>query len=206
MKQKKKGKENKKEKDSKKKIKEKKTSSVSGDAAARKAQEMAEIESPAAQPKSPKPLTAEGITQDGAGIKWTKQRKRVYQILDEAAQPMSAAGIYAHLEAWEQEKYALSTIYRILSAFEENGIVEKTTWMGEGTAVYGLKRPGHVHYAVCLSCHKRIPLEHCPLHMSGAHHTHSAEESPLEKETDGFTVVSHKIELYGYCKDCKQNT
>lgn len=154
-----------------------------------------------------------------AGIKWTKQRKRVYQILKDAVEPLSAAQIYARMEEWEQEQYAVSTIYRILSAFEENELVEKTTWMGEGTVVYELKRSDHVHYAVCLECHRRIPLEYCPLHMAGAH-IHVGEHFSTEKqrtekhqqegiladelETDDFTVVSHKIELYGYCKDCRQ--
>ena len=148
-----------------------------------------------------------------AGIKWTKQRKRVYQILKDATEPLSAAQIYARMEEWEQEQYAVSTIYRILAAFEENCLVDKTTWMGEGTVVYELKRSDHVHYAVCLECHRRIPLEHCPLHMAGVHihagdnistekHSHGEKMSD-ELETDDFTVVSHKIELYGYCKDCK---
>lgn len=139
-----------------------------------------------------------------AGLKWTKQRKRVYQILKDAIEPLSAAQIYARMESWEQEKYAISTIYRILAAFEENQLVEKTTWMGEGTIVYELRHPGHVHYAVCLECHRRIPLEHCPLHMSGAHLHVAGEDFQSAKEAEDFTVVSHKIELYGYCKDCRE--
>ena len=139
-----------------------------------------------------------------AGLKWTKQRKRVYQILKDATEPLSAAQIYARLETSEQEQYAISTIYRILAAFEENQMVEKTTWMGEGTVVYELKHSSHVHYAVCLECHKRIPLESCPLHMSGAHLHGTGEEKHGNDEADGFTVVSHKIELYGYCKECQE--
>ena len=42
-----------------------------------------------------------------AGLKWTKQRKRVYQILKEATEPLSAAQIYARMESWEQEQYAM---------------------------------------------------------------------------------------------------
>lgn len=137
------------------------------------------------------------IEEYPAGIKWTKQRKRVYQILNEAAEPLSAAQIYARMASWEQEQYAVSTIYRILSAFEENKLVDKTTWMGEGTVVYELKRPGHVHYAVCLECHRRIPLEYCPIHMSSGH-------LHLDQEAEEFNVVSHKIELYGYCKECQK--
>ena len=140
-----------------------------------------------------------------SGLKWTKQRKRVYQILKEATEPLSAAQIYARMESWEQEQYAISTVYRILAAFEENHLLEKTTWMGEGTIVYELHRPSHVHYAVCLDCHRRIPLEHCPLHMSGAHLHVACGEDHDQEEADGFTVVSHKVELYGYCKECQKN-
>lgn len=136
------------------------------------------------------------IEEYPAGIKWTKQRKRVYQILNAAVEPLSAAQVYARLEPKEQERYAVSTVYRILAAFEENKLAEKTTWMGEGTVVYELRREGHTHYAVCLDCHRRIPLEHCPLQMS---HLRS------EKETGEFRVVSHRIELYGYCRECGKN-
>ena len=138
------------------------------------------------------------------GLKWTKQRKRVYQILKEATEPLSAAQIYARMENWEQEQYAVSTIYRILATFEENQLVDKTTWMGEGTIVYELKHPGHVHYAVCLECHKRIPLEHCPLHMTSMHLHGSGDSQHTDEETENFTVVSHKIEFYGYCKECQE--
>lgn len=126
------------------------------------------------------------------GIKWTKQRKAVYQVLSRAKEPMSAVQIYHGLDKEEQEAYAVSTVYRILATFEENGFVSKTTWMGDGTVVYELNRGEHTHYAVCLECHKRIALQACPFA-----HAH------LEQETEDFTVTGHKLELYGYCKECK---
>lgn len=129
------------------------------------------------------------------GIKWTKQRKCVYQVLDEATEPLSAVQIYQRIEREYDDAagYAVSTIYRILTSFEEHGFVEKTTWMGDGTAVYELNRGGHTHYAVCLSCHKRIPLPSCPFA-----HVH------MEQDTGDFTVTGHKLELYGYCKECRE--
>lgn len=128
------------------------------------------------------------------GIKWTKQRKNLYAVLQEATEPLTAVQIY-HLseKLAEGGEYALSTIYRILAAFEEKGLVSKTTWMGDGTVVYELNRGEHTHYAVCLECHKRIALQSCPFA-----HIH------LDQETDGFTVTGHKLELYGYCKDCRK--
>lgn len=128
------------------------------------------------------------------GIKWTKQRKNVYAVLREASEPLTAVQIY-HLseKLAEGGEYALSTIYRILAAFEEKGLVSKTTWMGDGTVVYELNRGEHTHYAVCLECHKRIALQSCPFA-----HMH------LGQDTDDFTVTGHKLELYGYCKDCRK--
>ena len=127
------------------------------------------------------------------GIKWTRQRKNVYTVLKEAAEPLSAVQIYHLAEKLaDGEEYAVSTIYRILAVFEEKGLVSKTTWMGDGAVVYELNRGEHTHYAVCLECHKRIALSNCPFaHIS------------LKQETGDFTVTGHKLELYGYCKDCK---
>ncbi len=126
------------------------------------------------------------------GIKWTRQRKNVYRVLWEASEPLSAIQIY-HLAAkgMDGEEYAVSTIYRILAAFEEKGLVEKSAWMGDTTAMYTLNRDGHTHYAVCLECHRRIPLQGCPfahMHLSPA---------------ADFTVTGHKLELYGYCRECQ---
>ncbi len=135
-------------------------------------------------------------------MKWTKQRKDVYDVLFDATEPMSAVQIYNHIEKTDTTgNYAVSTIYRILTAFEEKRLVTKGNWMGDGTLVYELNRGSHTHYAVCLNCHKRIPLPGCPFeHM----HQHDEEEQhDLEKE--GFTVTGHKLELYGYCSNCKDH-
>lgn len=135
------------------------------------------------------------------GLKWTKQRKDVYDVLRQATEPMSAVQIYNHIEKKDTEgNYAISTIYRILTAFEEKGFVSKTNWMGDGTIVYELNKGGHTHYAVCLNCHKRIPVHACPFEHIHLHDAHE-EEKDLEKE--GFTVTGHKLELYGYCSTCK---
>ena len=58
------------------------------------------------------------------GLKWTKQRKCVYQVLEEATEPLSAVQIYNRIEKeHEGSDYAVSTIYRILATFEEHGMV-----------------------------------------------------------------------------------
>lgn len=126
------------------------------------------------------------------GLKWTKQRKDVYHVLLQQAEPISAAQIYELIKMQNKDsEYAVSTIYRILTAFEEKGMIIKSSVIGDETALYEWNRGEHMHYAVCLGCHKRIPLKHCPFE-----HVH------MDSETD-FEVTGHRIEVYGYCKECK---
>lgn len=133
------------------------------------------------------------------GIKWTKQRKSVYDVLYAAKEPLNAHQIYHlamhHLQdegELVENNYAVSTIYRILTAFEENHIVTKSNRMDSGTFVYELERGEHTHYAVCLICKKHILLPHCPVE-----HIH------MPQTGDEFVITGHKLELYGYCKSCR---
>lgn len=126
-------------------------------------------------------------------IKWTKQRKVVYEILEESKEPISVQEIYNRfLQKEAKEICAISTIYRVLATFEEKEIVTKSNIMGIDTALYSLKDGEHQHYAICVNCHKKIPLKECPFeHLS----------NPIEHGE--FVVTGHRVELYGYCKECK---
>lgn len=129
------------------------------------------------------------------GMKWTRQRKAVYEVLWEEKEPLTPVKLYNLVkQRTSGEEYALSTIYRILAAFEEKGLVEKEASMEDGTLLYSLHRGSHTHYAICLECHKRIALANCPFkHLN------------LEQEMDDFTITNHKLELYGYCKECRES-
>ena len=128
-----------------------------------------------------------------AGIKRTKQRENVLQILESSDKPLSAADICSRMEksgdgAW------MSTVYRILELFVKRGIVIKTNMMNNEMAVYELNRFKHKHYAVCISCHKIITMDNCPM------------EKFIPKLEDGnFYVMGHNLEIFGLCKDCKPN-
>ena len=145
----------------------------------------------------------ENVSEFPKGIKWTKQRKDIYRILLDAERPMSALEIYhKSFEGNDSASYALSTIYRVLSAFEEQKLVTKSVYMDEKTVVYELDKGGHTHYAVCLNCHKRIALQSCPfthIHMHGRQDGIIGENAMEEN----FLVTGHKLELYGYCNNCR---
>ena len=124
------------------------------------------------------------------GLKRTRPREQVYRVLLAAEKPLDVQEIYRRMDG---EGLAVSTVYRALAAFVERGVAIKTTMMGDETALYALRRADHAHYAICLGCHRQIPLRHCPL-----------EHLQLEEEADGFTVTGHRLELYGYCRDCRR--
>ena len=129
-----------------------------------------------------------------AGIKKTKQRKSVYSILVRASLPISAPEIYNQVQN-EDSSIWLSTVYRILDYFVSEGLAVKTTVLDSSMAYYELNSNKHKHYAVCVNCRKVIELVNCPMEKF----------EPQIAEND-FRVLGHKVEMYGYCKDCDKKS
>ena len=125
-----------------------------------------------------------------AGIKKTKQRESLISILQNSTKPLSALEIYTIMKK-QGDKIWLSTVYRIIENFLQNNIVLKSTLADSETALYELNRFEHKHYAVCIKCHKIIPIYNCPM-----------EQFIPELSAKDFHVVGHKLEIFGYCKDC----
>lgn len=126
-----------------------------------------------------------------AGIKRTRQRVSVLSILENAETPLSAADICARMGTDNAAAW-LSTVYRILELFVKKGVAVKTTVMNNEMAVYELNRFKHKHYAVCMSCHKIIAMENCPM-----------EQFIPKLEDKDFHVMGHNLEIFGFCKDCR---
>lgn len=126
------------------------------------------------------------------GLKRTKPREAVFAVFEEASEPMTALAISSNLEKSGRTLW-LSTIYRVLESFEEKGLISKTTVLDNGMAVYAVNRHEHTHYAVCMKCRKMLAMEQCPM-----------QEDIPELSNQGFQVTGHKIEMYGYCRECSE--
>lgn len=124
------------------------------------------------------------------GIKRTQQRESVLSILEGALEPLSVTEIYSKMEE-EGKTVWMSTVYRALEVFVKNNIVIKTNMLNSEMVVYELNRFEHKHYAVCISCHKMISMDNCPMDKF----------IPQLKDED-FKVMGHNLEIFGYCKDC----
>lgn len=125
------------------------------------------------------------------GIKKTRQRERVYAVLEQTETPLSAQEIFLQARA-EDASLWLSTVYRTLGFFSSKGLITKTTVMDGRQTLYALAPLQHRHYAVCLGCRKVVALENCPM-----------EAFEPELAESGFHVLGHKVEMYGYCRDCE---
>lgn len=127
------------------------------------------------------------------GLKATKQRKVIYQILKDASLPLNAQQIF-DLTKNKIEDIWLSTVYRTLDTFIEHDVINKLTIQIEknNIAFYELSFNDHKHYAVCTSCNKLISIANCPM-----------QSFTSDLDNVGFEVTGHNIQIYGKCSDCK---
>jgi Fur family ferric uptake transcriptional regulator len=123
-------------------------------------------------------------------LKKTKPRQGVLSVLEDAQGPLSAREICSELGKRGESAW-LSTVYRILELFVKRGVAVKAAVMSNETALYELNRAQHKHYAICLGCHKIMPLNNCPL-----------EKFVPKLEDEDFHVTGHNLEVYGYCGRC----
>jgi len=128
-----------------------------------------------------------------SGLKMTKNRKAIIDMLLQKNCPIAAEQIYLELKKNKVE-INLSTIYRTLEALENKGLVTKLNIMDNDRMFFEYNKLGHRHYLVCVGCKKIVTVNGCPL---------ESYEKALEKETN-FTMVGHKLYLYGYCLDCQR--
>jgi len=127
------------------------------------------------------------------GMKSTRHRNAILLLLEQSEHPMTAEELYIAI----REKIAsinLSTVYRTLDTFVSKNLVIKST-MDDGKARYELNHHEHKHHLFCVGCHKVISFEDCPM---------GELQENLKKKLD-FDVTGHKLEIYGYCHNCKKS-
>lgn len=128
-------------------------------------------------------------------IKYTKQRKLIYEILDGSSGPLSAQEVF-FIAIKSKEDINLSTIYRILKLFLDKNLIVSVTVANTKKELFEMKKNFHNHYIICEKCDKKVPLKECPL----------KNFSDLIEEETGFFLSKHKLELYGLCSKCKNKS
>ena len=126
-----------------------------------------------------------------AGLKVTLPRLKILEVLESSpSHHLSAEDIYRVLIE-QNEEVGVATIYRVLSQFEESGIVQKLNFENN-QAVYELCGADHHDHLVCVKCNKIIEFQDDVIEQ---HHIQIAKKH-------GFELTDHSLYLYGLCKDC----
>jgi len=123
----------------------------------------------------------------------TRQSGAVKNALVEAGGFRSAQDVYATLRA-QGDPVGLSTIYRHLQAFADDGVVD-VIHSPEGESTYrfcGDTGEAHHHHLVCRTCGRAEEIEGRAIERWA---TDMAEKF-------GYSDVDHTVEVFGVCAGC----
>lgn len=124
------------------------------------------------------------------GLKVTTPRMRILSLLGELDQPhVSAEQVYQILRD-KGDDIGLATVYRVLTQFEQAGLVERHFFSGN-QAVFELADDDHHDHLVCLDCGKVLEFSNSTIEV---------EQEKVAKKL-GFKLRDHTLHLYGECQD-----
>jgi Fur family ferric uptake transcriptional regulator len=128
-----------------------------------------------------------------AGLKITLPRVKILQILESAeVHHVSAEDVYKLLLK-NGEEVGLATVYRVLTQFEQAGLVARHNFEG-GHSVFELSSDKHHDHIVCVRCGLVEEF------------TDDEIEQRQKKVADklGFELTDHNLNMYGLCPECRQ--
>lgn len=123
-----------------------------------------------------------------AGLKVTLPRLKILQLLESAENHhMSAEDVYKALME-QGEDVGLATVYRVLTQFEQAGIVERHNFENN-LSVFEIAQAEHHDHLVCDNCGKIVEF-----------HDHEIEElQETVAKQHNFKLSGHSLVLYGIC-------
>ena len=129
------------------------------------------------------------------GLKATTPRLKILDLFQKAhssgnTRHLSAEDVYRILMN-EDMDIGLATVYRVLTQFEQAGLLERH-YFESGKAVFELNEGKHHDHLVCIRCGKVEEFLDPEIEQ---------RQIKVAKER-GFTITEHALYLYGHCKDC----
>lgn len=126
-----------------------------------------------------------------AGVRATKQRSAISALLDDIEEFKSAQDLHDELRR-RGEGIGLTTVYRTLQTLADAGTVDVLR-TDNGESVYRRCSSGHHHHLVCRTCGFTVEVEGPTVE----------KWSQNVAEANGFTDVSHTVEIFGLCNECR---
>ncbi|SMC26269.1 Fur family transcriptional regulator, ferric uptake regulator [Andreprevotia lacus DSM 23236] len=126
------------------------------------------------------------------GLKATGPRLKILNLFETSAQRhMTAEDVYRLLLA-ENTDIGLATVYRVLTQFEQAGILTRHHFE-TGKAVFELNEGTHHDHLVCVKCGK----------VEEFYDPEIERRQDVIAEQHGFEIQDHEMYLYGVCAECK---
>ena len=133
-------------------------------------------------------------TQDlkDAGLKITLPRVKILKALENSViRHVSAEDVYRMLLD-NDEEIGLATVYRVLTQFEEAGLVTRHHFEG-GHSVFELSPEAHHDHIVCVKCGRVEEFADREIE----------QRQDAIAESMGFELTDHQLNMYGLCPDCR---
>ena len=125
------------------------------------------------------------------GLKSTKQRDIILDCFLSCHQHLTTEELYLKLKT-DNPNIGFATVYRTLKLFAESGIAREIQF-GDGQTRYEHMHVGEHHdHLVCTRCGTIVEFEN---------ETIEKLQSEVAAQ-HGFTIMNHKLELYGFCGKC----
>lgn len=122
------------------------------------------------------------------GLKATLPRLKILEIFQKADQRhMTAEDVYRLLLA-DHSDIGLATVYRVLTQFEQAGILSRNHFE-TGKAVYELREEQHHDHLVCLDCG----------HVEEFYDGEIEARQNAVAKLKGFVIADHALSLYANC-------
>jgi len=127
------------------------------------------------------------------GLKATLPRLKILEIFQKGEQRHMTAEDVFRVLLGEHSDVGLATVYRVLTQFEQAGILNRNHFES-GKAVYELNEGQHHDHLVCLDCGK----------VEEFYDAEIEKRQQAVAQDKGFAIADHALSLYANCTkdDC----
>ncbi|WP_404337053.1 peroxide-responsive transcriptional repressor PerR [Planococcus rifietoensis] len=128
-------------------------------------------------------------TLKSTGVRITPQRHAILEFMIHSTSHPTADDIYRALEK-AFPNMSVATVYNNLRVFKKAGLVKELTY-GDSSSRFDFVTHDHYHM-ICNECGKIVDF----------HYPGLDEVEHLASHVTGFQVDYHRLEIYGTCRDC----
>jgi Fur family transcriptional regulator, ferric uptake regulator len=131
------------------------------------------------------------------GLKATLPRLKIMEIFQTSAQRHMTAEDVFRVLLQERTDIGLATVYRVLTQFEQAGILSRNHFE-QGKAMYELNEGQHHDHLVCLDCGR----------VEEFYDAEIEQRQHAVATAKGFAIADHALSLYAHCTkpNCSHRT